>query len=225
MRYAPEAPRQDFVDPFETLHAVGRHNRRQLSHYFSGRIGQRRFEMLHADLTQSSRSKGSSNTPVFYGLLIRFQLSPPSPVPMLVLPRASLAGRVQGMTLVESELSAFAEKFTLQVPQDLPAAAEKARSFLDAAWQRALLAINQTEGRSHDGLAAVRLGMIQDSGYLALSRWAAGGSLGKLRFERPQPFLHVPFVLRKTINLEGSVRAMLDDVGVAIRIIRQLPES
>lgn len=223
--YVPEAPRQDFVDPFETLHAVGKHNRRCLSHHFSGRIGQRHFEMLHVDLSQSSGGSNSSRTPVFYGLLICFQLTRPAPVPILILPKASLTGRIKSMVLVEPELAAFAEKFTIQVPHDLPTAPVQAQSFLDASWQQALLAINQTEGRGNDGLAAVRLGMIKDSGYLALSRWVPGAGIGSFRLESPQPFLQVPFLLRQSIRLEDSVRTMLDDVGVAFRIIGQLPES
>ena len=223
--YQPEAPRKDFVDPFETLHAIGNHNRRRLEHYFSGRAGDRRFEMLHADLTHASGGKNSSSTPVFYGLLIRIQLFNPAPLPILVAPNYRLFGKIRDMTQVSLDLPEFSEKFMVHVPADRADGPDQARAFLDSKWQQALLAINAGEGRLIHDRAALRIGLIEDSCYIALSRWGAGGSVGKIKFERPRPFLDVPFVMKETASLEDSVRTMLEDIGVVFRVINQLPDQ
>jgi hypothetical protein len=225
VRYQLDAPRKDFVDPFQTLHAVGNHNRRRLEHYFAGRAGARRFEMLHADLTLASGGRNSSSTPVFYGLLIRIQLFAPVPLPILVAPNDRLFGKIRDMTQVSLELPEFNEKFMVHVPADRQDGPGRARDVLDSQWQQALLAVNAGEGRLIQNRAALRIGLIEDSCYIALSRWGGGGSVGKIRFERPRPFLDVPFVLKGTVGLEDSVRTMLDDIGVIFRVIEQLPDQ
>ena len=229
LHYARAAPRSDFVDPFVTLHAVGAHNQRKLEHYFSGRLGDRRFEMLHADLSRSSGrrhgSRNSTSVAIFHGLLIRVQLLRPAPLPILILPSSRLTGKIRDMAPVPLESPAFADHFAVHVPGDRPDGPQLARSFLDQSRQDALLAINRSEGRLIDGRTALRVGLIGDSGYLSLSRWAEGGQVGKLRFERPRPFLAVPWLLRRSMMLDSCVRDMLEDAGVVFRIIDQLPDT
>lgn len=225
--YARSVPRSNFVEPFLILNTVGAHNSSTLEHYFSGRTAGRRFEMVHADLKQASRrrrsSSGSSSIPVFYGLLIRVELVKRAPLPILILPASTLTNRVRDMTPVDLEAEDFEASFRVHVPGDRPDGPGLAGAFVDETWQQALLAINRNEGRPGEGFAALSVGLIDDSCYIALTRWAEAGQVGKIRFERPRPFLEVPWLLRRSASLESAVGSMLDDIGVAFRIIDRLP--
>ncbi len=227
--YQPGVEVGDFLPAFEKLGVVGHSNRQRLRHYFRGRHQQTGFEFVDAALDRTSSRKGKGNggdaVTVFQGLLFRIQLPFSVDQRLLISPRVSIKLFNKRADMCEITLGdeAFDEKFVVHHDMDQTDGAALAEQVLTADFRRALLELNQQEGKLAYELGAFVIGLMYDSLYMAKTRYQRSGSIGKLQIEKPVPFLDVRFFLFRDSRLEEGVGRMVDDVATVYRVIHTLP--
>lgn len=221
MQYLPVPPAgNNLLAPFEALRLVGSSNQKTLEHYFSGSHNSRRFECLHADL--GNNSSKSATTPVFHGFLFKVETDSSVPAQTIIMPNVLTARRQRGRTVIELGNLAFDKTFLTSYETASADGEQLARTVVNSSMQQALLDINDRESRQANGIAAIRVGFMHDSVYIALSRWAQSSSILGLKFESQRPFLEMRFLLRARSDVSESVAAMVEDIGTVQRIINAL---
>lgn len=224
LEYRNVVDSDDFVAPFDALDLVGSWSRAELAHLIRGRHHQTRFEMVHATLERVSRDKDSndSTSTVFHGLLGRVEL------PMSVDPgfsiRPNFGWFIKKLTpkTIPTGDAEFDDTFLVTPERGAELDSSRIEAVLTPEWRRALLAINQGEGRQVNNRPALAAGFKYDSLYFSLSRFEVGRTLGPIKTERARPFLDVGHVLPRESRLVDGVETMVDDVCVIHRIIDRL---
>lgn len=219
--YRPDVEANDFLPAFEKLEVVGSSNKRTLRHYFHGQYRGAAFEFVDALLIRSSGGKNSSSTTIFHGLLYRIQWPCSVDQRLLISPRVSikLLNKRPDMNEVMLNDPAFDEKFVVHHDLDKPDGAELAKRILTPEFRSGLLELNQQEATKAFGLGGFVVGLMYDSLYVAQSAFRKSGSVGKIQFEKPKPFLDIRFFLFSNPRLEERVGAMVHDVTTVYRII------
>lgn len=223
--YQPDPPAGNFLAPFETLGLVGSSNQKELKHCFSGSHEGRRFECLHASLEHRSGGKSGSTTPVFHGLLFRIEHGSETSSPVVVLPNVTTLRRQTGKTLIELGNPDFDRTFLVSHDTGVEDGAALVHAVVSPALQRAMLDINSGESRETPDVAALRVGFIYDSIYIALSRWEHTSTFLGLKIQSPRHFLETRSLLRERSDVQETVAAMVEDITTVHRIIAALGDS
>lgn len=223
--YQPDPTASNFLAPFEALRLVGSSNQKKLEHCFSGSHGGRRFECLHASLDHRSRGKNGSTTPVFHGLLFRIEHSSETPSPVVILPNVMTLRRQTGKTLIELGNPDFDRTFLVSHDTGVEDGAALVHAAVSPALQRAMLDINSGESRETPDVAALRVGFMYDSIYIALSRWEHTSTFLGLKIQSPRHFLETRSLLREQADVEEAVATMVQDITTVHRIIAALGGS
>lgn len=234
LRYSPTRVADDYVVPFEKLGVVGTSNRRTLTHHFTGSHDGTGFEFVQADLTRRSGGKNRSSAQVFHGLLFRIQVPVHVPIRILIVPNFGTitlklakmfpSSADRGMMPISFDNPAFEEKLNVTAELRGPQDEAWVRSFLGPAFQSALLAIDEAEGRLSYGCSAISAAFMGDTFYLSLSRYAKR-KLGPIVYEQPRGFMQQRLFLRERLDLEKAIHEMFNDVATAYRIIDQLQQN
>jgi hypothetical protein len=223
--YQPGPPVGNFLSPFETLGLVGSSNRKELQHCFSGSHEGRRFECLHASLQHRSGGKSGSTTPVFHGMLFRIEQGSETPSPVVILPNVTTLRRQTGKTLVPLGNPDFDRVFLVSHELEAEAGEALVHATVSPPLQQAMLAINRGESRETPDMAALRVGFMYDSIYLALSRWEHTSTLLGLKIQSPRHFLETRSLLREQADVQQTVATMVQDITTVHRIIAALGNS
>lgn len=224
--YRQKVAGREFLKPFEALELVGQWNRGGAEHHFRGQHDGIRFEMVHADLhSESGAGKNRSSVPVFYGLLFRIQTPMDVDPGLSIRPHFGWFTKVFGKQAVPTGNADFDKTFLVSIEGGGEHGPEEIRRVLTPQLQQALLELNETEGRLTFDRPTLHAGFKYDSLYLALTRQEEGRSFGPIRTERRRPFLDVGHFLASESKLEPGVRAMVDDIGTAYRVIDRLKSA
>lgn len=227
-----------FVAPFEQLGLVPASARQDLSHLLRGRHRATGFELLYADLWQRRGGRGSRNSSsasVFHGLLFRIEVPATIPIHVVVKPRPygvpAAFGRlfeaptIARLTEVDLGTGEFATKFEVRAAMRDATDADGVRALISPQLQRAFLDLNEREGALIGNRAAFSAAFLEDSFYLALSRYGQS-SIAGIAFERPRPFLDAGlYLLGDEGELETRLLRVLDDAHIAYRIIDRLHQT
>ncbi|WP_241521071.1 DUF3137 domain-containing protein [Kineobactrum sediminis] len=159
---------------------------------------------------------------MFHGFLLKVETASSVPAQTIILPNVLTARRQRKRTVIELGNVVFDKKFLTSYETANADGEQLARTVVNSSMQQALLDINDRESRQANGIAAIRVGFMHDSVYIALSRWAQSSSILGLNFESQRPFLQMRFLLRARSDVPESVAAMVEDIGTVHRIVHAL---